>query len=361
VTTEGTTTPAARPWLRWVSIAAVALVVGGIVGWAVATVFTPPKDVLSSTAFTTVDVVNGEVGSSLTLNTVASWTPVPVGSNLASGVVTSVKIKPGDEVKQGSVLYTVNLRPVVVAKGAVPAFRGLGPGDSGEDVSQLQRMLKTAGHSRAEATGTFDAVTTAAVRAWQKSRSMPVDGFVQAGDIIYVPTLPTRVALDATLLSRGVSLAGGEKVLTGLPSAPEFTVPVTDAQAASMPTGTRVEITSPEGAEWEGFVADQRVDEQNAISIVLAGKDGASICGKDCGQIGVEGQAFLLSKIVTVESVTGLMVPSAALLSKADGTIAVTDPEGVEHPVTVVTSAKGMSIIEGVDDGLSVRVPATEK
>ena len=65
-------------------------------------------------------------------------------------------------------------------------------------------------------------------------------------------------------------------------------------------------------------------------------------------------------RIVIVESVTGLTVPSAALLSKADGSIVVIDSEGIEYPVTVVTSARGLSIIEGVDAGTRVRVPATE-
>jgi hypothetical protein len=37
----------------------------------------------------------------------------------------------------------------------------------------------------------------------------------------------------------------------------------------------------------------------------------------------------------------------------------VVDEEGQELPVTIITSAKGMSVIEGVEAGLRVRVPAT--
>jgi multidrug efflux pump subunit AcrA (membrane-fusion protein) len=109
-----------RPWLRWVGIGALILLVGGGIGWAAATVLTPAKDVLDSTAFTYVEVVNGEVGSSINLNTVAEWTPIPVGSNLASRVVTSVNVEPGQEVGPGAVLYTVNLRPVVIGQGEHP-------------------------------------------------------------------------------------------------------------------------------------------------------------------------------------------------------------------------------------------------
>lgn len=348
------------PWLRAAVIGAVILIAGGGgIGWAAATVLTPAQDVLDSTAFTYVEVVNGEVGSSINLNTVAEWTPVPVGSNLASGVVTSVNVEPGQEVGPGTVLYTVNLRPVVIAQGGIPAFRALSQGASGADVAQLQSMLAALGFYTYEVDGAFDWVTTAAVKAWQKSLGLEADGSVQAGDIVFVPSLPTRVALDTETVRRGASLGGGEEVVQGLPAAPAFTIPVTDTQAALMPTGTRVEITGPEGDVWEGFVIDQEADEQQGITVLLAGKDGASICGETCGTIPVTGQAFLRSQIVTVESVTGLTVPSAALLSNGDGSLAVIDDEGVEHEVTVVTSARGMSVIEGVADGLMVRVPAS--
>ncbi len=346
------------PW-RSLGVSLAVLVAGTGIGWAASTVLSPPEDVLDSTAFTFVEVVNGEVGSSINLNTVAEWTPVPVGSNRASGVVTSVNISAGQEVGAGTVLYTVNLRPVVVAQGDVPAFQSLSSGAAGADVAQLQTMLATLGFYRYEVDGQFDSVTRQAVQAWQKSLGLDADGVVQAGDIVYVPTLPTRVALDTEKVQRGASLGGGEAVVRGLPAAPSFTIPVTDTQASLMPTGTRVEITGPEGDVWEGFVVDQVADEQSGITVMLAGTDGASICGGGCGTVPVTGEAFLRSRIVTVESVTGLTVPSAALLSKADGSIAVIDEDGVESPVTVVTSARGMSVIEGVAAGLMVRVPAS--
>jgi hypothetical protein len=58
--------------------------------------------------------------------------------------------------------------------------------------------------------------------------------------------------------------------------------------------------------------------------------------------------------------VSGLTVPSSALLSKADGSVAVVDATGVEHEVTVISTAKGMAVIEGIAAGTDVRIPATE-
>lgn len=349
-----------RRWLSWLGIGLVVLLVGAGIGWAGATVLTPAHDVLDSTAFTFVEVVQGEVGSSINLNTVAEWTPVPVGSNQASGTVTTVKVKPGDEVKQGSILYSVNLRPVVIAQGAIPSFRALSNGVSGADVKQLQAMLAALGLFHGTQDGKFGYNTSVAVRAWQSRLGVDQDGAVLPGDIVFVPSLPTRVALDTEVIKRGATVSGGEPVVKGLPPTPSFTVPVTDTQAALMPSGTRVEIASGQ-SKWEGYVTDQKTDPQTGTTVILSGKDGASICGAECGTIPVTGQTLLLSKIVTVESVSGLVVPSAALLSSADGAVSVIDEKGKSHTVTVATSARGMSVIDGVTAGLRVRVPASGK
>lgn len=359
LSTSGSVVERRPRWRSLLGIGLVALLVGAGIGWAASIVLTPAQDVLDSTAFTHVEVVPGEVGSSITLNTAAEWTPIPVGSNQASGTVTTVDVAPGDEVRQGSVLYTVNLRPVVIAQGLVPAFRSLSQGAEGVDVTQLQKMLAAVGVYRGAQDGRFGAGTASAVRAWQKSLGVPADGVVQAGDLVFVPTLPTRVALDTEIISRGVAVSGGEVVVMGLPPTPSFTVPVTDTQASLMPSGTRVEIANGETA-WEGWVVDHQSDSQFGTKVILAGKDGASICGEDCGDIPVTGQTLLLSRIVTVETVSGLVVPSAALRSAADGTVSVIDDEGVSHTVSVLTSARGMSVIEGVAAGLRVRIPATE-
>lgn len=347
------------PWFRRLVLVLFVLIVGAGLGWAGAVVFNPPQDVLASTPYTFVEVTPGEVGSSINLNTVAEWTPVPVGRNLAVGTVTTVDAEPGQEVGPGDVLYTVNLRPVVVAQGDIPAFETMAQGIEGRDVAQLQSMLATLGFYSGSQDGRFGHGTTTAVRAWQRSLGIPADGVVQAGDVIFVPALRTRVALDPELVARGASLTGGEAVVQGLPSQPTFTVPVSPGQLSLLPLGTRVEISGPAGETWEGLVADQTTDEYDQTTMVLAGRDGATICGQECGSVPVVGQSLLPSRVVTVEAVQGLTVPSAALRSHVDGSVTVVDQDGAEHPVTVLASARGMSVIEGVAAGTRVRVPVT--
>lgn len=341
------------------SVTTVAALLAGAAGWAVATVLDEPEEVLESTPFTFVEVVNGEVGSSINLNTVAEWTPAPVGVTQASGTVTTVNVEPGQEVAAGTVLFTVNLRPVVIAQGEVPGFRALAVGTTGTDVAQLQQFLTALGLYSDATDGAFGNATAAAVRAWQRSLGVQATGLVEPGDLIFVPTLPTRVALDAEKVVRGATVIPGDAVVSGLPVSPEFSIPVTEQQASLLTTGTRVEITSPTGQAWEGFAGEQTTDENGLIRVALTGRDGTVICGESCGEIPVTEPALLLSRIITVESVAGLTVPSAALVTDASGEVAVIDESGKRRPVQVVTSARGMSVIEGVGAGLRVRVPAT--
>lgn len=338
------------------ALVAAALASAGI--WAGFTVLQPVKDELAAQTYTFAEVAEGEVGAQLVLNTIAEWHVQPVGENRASGVVTSVNVAPGEEVAVGATLYSVNLRPVVIGQGHTPAFRAIGEGAEGPDVRQLQEMLGALGFYRFTPDGKAEAGTVSAVRAWQKSLGVEQTGQVELGDVVFVPALPARIALDYEHVATGSTLTGGEPVIRGLSSAPTFTLPVTDAQAAMIPTSTRVELTSPAGDTWTAVSADQDRDKDtDAITITLAGSDGASICGDRCSQIPVSGQVQLVSHIITVEPVTGLVVPSAALITDANGDTMLIDANDKRYPVTVVAAAKGMSVIDGVDVGLRVRVP----
>jgi peptidoglycan hydrolase-like protein with peptidoglycan-binding domain len=344
----------------WIVAGIAILVTGGGIGWAASTVLMPPKEALKSSAYTYVDVVEGQVGSSVSLNAVAEWTSVPIGSNNAIGTVTTVNVAPGQEVGQGATLYTVNLRPVVVAKGGVPVFESLARGSKGPDVAQLQRMLSALGYFREPDNGEFGSATRVAVKAWQKSLGITADGQVQPGDLIFVPTLPTRVTLDPKVIKRGSLVTGGEEILSGLSAVPTFTIPTDEAQSALLPNGTRVEITNAHKI-WDSIVTSQTQGTNGVVTVHLGGKDTAPICGADCGLVPTIGQTFLLSKVITEETVKGLIVPSAALLSGDNGSVSVVGRNGKRYGVTVVASARGMSIIEGVSTGVSVRIPAAGK
>lgn len=336
----------------------VAALAGSLVTWAGFQVLQPEP---SSPAldYTYVEVTAGEVGSSIALNVVARWATRPLGTNQATGIITSTPVAAGTTVSEADTLYTVNLRPVVIASGSVPAFRDLSPGTSGRDVRQLQRMLTALGRL-SEPSGVYDATTERAVRSWQTSLGSVADGTVRLGDVVFVPaTLPRRLRLDPEVVATGAVLSGGEPVLSALAPEPSFTLPVTQAQSAQMPPGTPVEIDSLDGAAWTALTGEASLDPETAeITVALASAGDEPICGPQCSTLSVDQPTQLPSRVVTQETVAGNLVPTAAILSRADGSLAVVDRDGEPRPVRLIASARGQSVVEGVDPGLRVRIPA---
>lgn len=348
-----------RSWIRWAAIGLIAALVGAVMGWALATILNPPADVLDANSFTTVEVVQGELTASSAVNTVAVWRADITVANRATGVVTSVLVTAGQEVGQGSALYTVDLRPVSAAVGEVPAFRDLATGTAGEDVAQLQSMLQATGFYDGVADGEFGPATRAAVQAWQTSIGVEADGVVALGDVVFLPALPTKIALDDRIIAVSNTVGGGEAAISALGAAPTFTIPATESQASSMPLGTRVEIQAPDGSLWTARVADQVPDEsEGSVSVVLASEGTDSICGGQCGLLPADGESLLRSQVVTLEPVAGLIVPTAAILTRADGSTALVTADGDQLDITIVAGARGQTIVQGAVAGLRVRVPA---
>ncbi len=346
-------------WRPWVTGGALGIVVGALIAWAGIVVFAPADEVLDETPYTYVEVTEGEVGSSISLNAVASWETMPAGTNQASGTVTSVELIGGTAVNAGDVLYRVGLRPVVVAAGSVPAFRALDVGANGADVQQLQAFLASEGLYGGAQDGDFGWRTAQAVREWQAGLGVDDDGVVRLGDLIFVPELPARLSLDPKVIARGATLGGGEQAISGLAPHPSFEIPVAGAQASLIPVGTTVQIRADD-ASWSAIVSEQiPANDSDEVRLLLVGPDGGSICGDGCAGIPTEGQSRFPSEVVTQAPVRGVVAPSAALISGPDGEVSVVDQSGVSHPVTVAASAKGMSVVEGVPAGTRVRIPAS--
>lgn len=336
------------------------LAVGVAVGWAAASVFAP-HPVLNESTYTLVTVEPGSVKSSMTVNAYAVWSRTPITSNSAAGTVTKVGVTTADPVTAGDTLYWVDLKPVVVLPGVVPAFRTMQEGSKGEDVAQLQAFLIAHKYLQASPKGTWDETTTAGVRAWQKKAGMDVDGVVDTGEVVFVPSLPARLVFDDGVIRVSGRLSGGEDAIFQLASKPEFTLPVSDSQAALMPVGSRVEVRNPDGGTWQAWIIDQSQSDPGLVTLALSGSadSNTSVCGNECGMVPGDADGVLLrSQVITVEETNGLVVPSAAVMTTPDGKTALIDANGTVLPVTVLAGAKGMTVIEGVPAGTLVRAPA---
>ncbi|GGF33667.1 hypothetical protein GCM10011399_28530 [Subtercola lobariae] len=344
--------------------AALALVVvAAVAGWAFTVILSPAPGVPTPDGYTLATSVEGDVGAHLTLNVAATWSLSPVGTNEAAGVVTTVDAQSGQLVDAGARLYSVNQQPVVAAQGAVPAYRSISGGDSGADVAQLQAMLTQLGFYAGPADGTAGASTVVAVRQWQQSVGVDATGELTLGAVIFVPTLPARLVLDASVVHRGATLAGGEAVVQWLGQSPVFTLPVSDTQSAMVGTDTRVLIDDGHGDTWQAVAAGRSEAQTGTVVIALAPADGAAnadggICGAQCEVVPVDGQTLFSARVVTVETVRGVVVPTAALQTDATQRVVVVDGAGTEHPVRVTAESQGLSVVTGIDAGLAVRVPA---
>lgn len=335
-------------------------VVGALGFWAGRVVLVPPADPLEGGAEpVTYTVTEGRVGRSLQFAAVAEWELRPLAWNAAAGVVTSVAVSSGDEVAVGETLYSVNLRPVVVAAGEVPAFRDLALNSSGADVAQLQALLFDLAFYSGEVDGVFRTTTRTAVRAWQVSLGVPVDGVVRRGDVIFLPELPVRVAFSSDL-TVGASLSGGERLVLTVPSDPVFRVPLAVEQRTLVPLSAPVRVTFTEGV-WEGRV-DRAVEtpEIGRLDLILTASDGGPICGGECARwVELERPTDFLVEIVVIPETGGPVVPVAAIQLDAGNQPFVTTPTGERIDITIVESAQGIAVVEGIEIGTVILVRVT--
>jgi peptidoglycan hydrolase-like protein with peptidoglycan-binding domain len=334
----------------------VALVVLGLVGaagfWAGRQVLVPPANPLDEGLVpVTYVVAEGRVGRSLRFVAVAEWVLAPLARNAAAGTVTTVDVASGEEVVSGQRLYSVDLRPVLIAQGEVPMFRELSLNGRGPDVAQLQTLLAGLGFYQGEVDGVFRTGTRTAVRAWQESLGVTVDGVVRRGDLIFVPGLPVRVALASELLV-GAILSGGEPLVLSVPSDPLFRVPLSVEQRTVVPLSAPVLVTFPEGV-WEGRV-DRAVEnpQSGQLDLILTTADGGPLCGDECARwVELDRPTDFGVEIVVIPETVGPAVPVAAIGIDAGNQPYVTAASGERIDIGIVESSQGIAVVEGVEIG----------
>lgn len=347
----------------WTLVVGIVVLMAAAGFWAGRVAMLPPDDPLASTAEpVTYEVVEQTIGRSLQFTAVAEWEARPLARASAPGVITSVAFAPGAPVEPGDVLFTVDLRPVVVAEGEVPAFRDMQSGDEGADVSQLQTLLVGLGFLDVEPDEQFGATTDAAVRAWQAALGMEDDGVVRRGDIVFAPSLPARVVATEAL-TIGAPLSGGEVVVDALAPAPTIVVPLTPEQRDLVPLSGDVVVTYP-GGTWQGVIARaaEPLDEGGGIlELILEAATGGPLCGDECTEwIPPLGRTDFGTEIVVVPETTGPVIPVAAIVTDAGGEQTVRLVDGTQVSVEVQASTGGLAVVRGVEPGDVVVLPFSE-
>ena len=340
----------------WLMVAALAGGGGFVAGRAT---FTPPAVEAELKPAASYTVAEGEVGRSTEFPLGVRWPSREVGFAATEGTVTEVLLDPTEVVSAGAVLYTVDLRPVVVALGQIPAFRDLAEGDSGTDVRQLQDFLIAEGYLRAQADGKFGAATTAGVKAWQRAVGVERTGSVGASDLVYVPELPARVSLTDKV-AVGSRLLAGDPTVTVITGAPELTITV--SSSAVLPaSGTSVSVTYGEH-KWLGRIGSALESEAaGETALLLESIAEGPLCGVDCGALplGAKPDGGRVA-VQIVPAATGPVVPVAALGQDPTGGTTVTALDGTAIPVTVLATDGSRVVVDGVAPGTVIRVFADD-
>lgn len=340
-----------RVTLGWALLAGAMLALGYWAGSVIADpgpVVGPP-----SSRELTFTVRSGTVSQSINYPATASWPMSTIGVNGSQGTVTSVDVQSGGTVKAGQRLYGVDLRPVVALSGQVPAFREMAPGTKGPDVKQLEQYLQSVGLLSQAPDERYTASTAAAVRQWQESLGMPKDGVIRRGDLVFLPSLPTPVALSDEV-AVGRSIEPGTEVLRVVTGEPVFEIVVQPEQADLLPLAAEVQVQNGD-AVWKGRIASTRTTADNEVAFALTDKSGGAICGRECARaVPVDGESRFLAGIVVVPETSGPMVPTAALKTDGGGATFVRSKDGGDLAVDVLASANGQSILSGLTLGETI-------
>lgn len=300
------------------------------------------------------EVQAGMVQDKQSFTAAAAWSLRDAAWNSATGTVTQVTVAPGQEVHPGDVLYSVNLRPVVIAEGTVPAFRDMQVGTIGADVLQLEQMLARVTPFSGTVDNTFTSTTSAAVAAWQRDLGTSVTGRVSLGDVVFLSKLPQRIVLGDQI-AVGQRLAAGTVPISVLSAAPEFTVTLDMDQRALVSLDGDVRVRADDQV-WRGMIRKATESPEGELVLTLAAADGGPLCGRRCDSVPVSERTLMPCEIVSVPRTQGPVVPNAALGTAPDGSTVVIRADGSEAPVRVLASANGSSVVSGIEAGDRVRL-----
>lgn len=339
--------------MGWLGTVVLAALLGW---WAAGQASTPPTIASPAAAPVTVTATEGTVVEVLPLGVSASWPMTITFVSGRDGTLTSLGTAAADPVEAGDTVATIDLEPVVVAEGEVPAFRALGPGARGADVRQLRDLLAAEGFLQDAAGQEFDEETEAAVRQWQEQLGVDATGVVEPGVLLFVPDLP-RPLVPAGEVQIGSRVAPGQPLLAAPQAQPRLSLGVGVDRAADLMPGIQVRV-DVDGDQRRFLIERLETDpETQQTTAILAGESGGPVCSRDCADlVQAGGERVLPAEVVLVPPTRGTVVPAAAVTTGADGVPAIRRADGEPVEVEVLASAQGRSVVRGIEPGQVVQL-----
>jgi peptidoglycan hydrolase-like protein with peptidoglycan-binding domain len=367
-----------RRVLLGAAAAAALLAAGGLIG---ASFVKSPQQLAADTAappptVTTAPVVSQVLTSSVQMRGVvypateydvfATAPDSAPAAGAASGspvYISKLETAAGDTVSNGQQLAEIDGQPLFALAGPVPAWRDLMPGDSGPDVTELQKALAALGYyGSGDAAGYFGLATQYAVDLYYEHLGYPAPaaGGVPAADVLFLPSLPaTVVAVNGgageqpgqpflELAARGSLALAGE-----LPPAysgqvkPGLKVSVYDEVTGLRATGTVAGLGTATAVPPAGAVVDVG---GGAGAAGAAGTSGSAGSGTGSAGTGSSGSGGSGGATVFIPVSVRPSAPLAAALNGENVLVTVQTGQ-TEGPVltvpvaAIVTTASGTSYV----------------
>jgi hypothetical protein len=224
----------------------------------------------------------------------------------------------GQVIGQGRVLYRVdNGSPVVLLYGGVPAWRNLGEGVTGADVSQLNHdlvVLGDAARSEISAAGWdyFSWETAYGVQKLEEHLGVSYPpGSLSLGQVVFEPE-----AIRVSQVTGSLGGPAGGPVLAATSDRHQVSIPLDASQQSQVKAGDTVTVTLPDGKTTPGVVSSV-----GTVAVTSGSTTTIPVRVKltDPGAAGTLDQAPVTVNITTGTAANALAVPVTALLAQSSG------------------------------------------
>ncbi|MEU0568478.1 efflux RND transporter periplasmic adaptor subunit [Nonomuraea sp. NPDC005983] len=327
-----------------------------------------PTSAVQGPPANTVKVEKGKLSSTVSQDGTLTYQARSDGSpfsaiNQARGIYTKLPDE-GDKVDCGDVFYRVDDDPVLLLCGTVPAYRDLGRGDKGKDVSQLNWNLRKLGYDADADDNVFTWKTEKALRELQDDKGLDETGELDIDDAVF---LPKSVRISKVTGKFGGPAQPGAQVAQATSDTLEVQVGLEASQQGEVKKGDRAQITLPGNKSVTGKVdrlarvAQTAGKDDNAgdatIPTYITLDKPEEARGLDRAPVQVE---------ITAKGVeSALSVPVTALVGRSGGGFAVEvvrdggRRELVAVELGLFDTAKGRVEVKGdLDEGDQVVVPS---
>ena len=272
---------------------------------------------------------------SATLGYAGSWTVRGQGGGTLTWLPPAGRV-----IGQGRVLYRVgNGSPVVLLYGRVPAWRPLGEGVRGADVSQLNHDLVHLGYAARSETSAagwdyFSWETAYGVQKLEEHLGVSAPpGSLSLGQVVFEPA-----ALRVATVPGSLGAPASGAVLAATSDRHVVTIPLDAAQQSEIKAGDQVTVTLPDGTTTPGVVS-------SVGAVATTSESGGNVTTTipvtvtltHPAAAGTLDQAPVTVNITTATARDALVVPVTALLAQSSGgyVVEVAGPGGTRRYVPV--------------------------